>query len=394
MRAVVVRAVWDPRPGGCVSERDRSGGRARVGNHAWRWPEVSTGTVELRGPGPGEVVVRVEACGLCGSDRALCARDADGYMQYAGLVRLPVTPGHEFSGEVVEVGPGVQRVQPGDAVCCDNMSTCGSCGACLRGTSNQCEQLEEIGFTVAGGLAEYVTVPERCCWNVNGILARLGARDGYRAAALVEPAAVAYQGLFLEAGGVPTGGTVVVYGTGPVGLAAIALARQAGAGKVLAFKKRRGESELARQLGADAVFPWEDLHRGGRLPSEVVREWTGGVGADLQVEAAGVYPSTVPEMLRSLAPRGRILLLGRWPSSVSVDLEPLVASSGRVVGSIGHEGARTFPPLIEQIASGTLDLLPMVRRVVGLEQVPEVLREPTWPSGKTLVEPWRSGSAA
>jgi len=386
MRAVVVRGTWEPRPGRFVSDADRVRFRARVGNWAWRWPEVAVEDVPVRSPGPGEVVVRVAACGLCGSDRALCQRDGEGYMRYSGLVRLPVTPGHEFSGEVVDVGPGVQNLRVGDAVCCDNMQTCGICAACVRGASNQCEALEEIGFTTPGGLAEYVTVPERCCWKVEGIVARWGPRDGYRAAALVEPAAVSYQGLFLEAGGVPRDGTVVVYGTGPVGLAAVALARQAGAGQVLAFKRRRADTGLALRLGADAVFVWEDLTREGRSPSEVIRELTGGRGADLQVEAAGAFPDTVPEMLRALAPRGTVVLLGRSARNVSVDFESLISASARLVGSIGHEGARSFPPLIDRMARGALNLLPMVQRVVGLAEAPAVLREEEWPSGKTLVE--------
>jgi len=352
---------------------------------------VSVEEISVRAAGPREVVVRVVACGVCGSDRALCQRDGEGYMRYSGRVELPVVPGHEFSGEVVEVGPGVGKLRVGDAVCCDNMHACGGCRACLSGATNQCRALEEIGFTLPGGLAEYVTVPERCCWQVEGILARLGARDGYRAAALGEPAAVAYQGLFVEAGGVPAEGTVVVYGTGPVGLAAVALARQAGAGRVVAFKRRRQEADLALQVGADAVFAWEDLEREGTPASEVVRELTGGWGAELQVEAAGAFRDTIPEMLRALAPRGRIVLLGRSPEAVHADLELLVASGGRLVGSIGHHGAHTFPPLIEQMARGTLNLLPLIRRVVGLEEVPWVLQEPSWPAGKTLVEPQAAG---
>lgn len=139
-------------------------------------------------------MLRVAACGVCGSDLALCARDEDGYMRYAGRVRLPLVPGHEFAGEVVEVGPGVQRVHPGAVVTCDNIEACGHCAACKAGATNQCTSVEEIGFTKWGGLAEYATVPERCCFNANPIVRALGAGEGYRVVALVEPAAVAYQG--------------------------------------------------------------------------------------------------------------------------------------------------------------------------------------------------------
>lgn len=393
MRAVVIRGSWAPRPGSPESEVDPTRGWARIGNHVWRWPEVSTDDVPLRPPGRGEVVVRVAACGLCGSDTALCQRDGDGYMRYSGQVRLPLVPGHEFSGEVVEVAPEVRRLRVGDPVCCDNMYTCGTCRACLGGVSNQCQALEEVGFTLPGGLAEYVIVSERCCWPVDGILASLGMREGYRAAALVEPAAVAYQGMFLETDGVPAGGTVVVYGAGPVGLAAVALARHAGAGSVLTFKRRREDAELALQMGANAVFAWEDLQQAGVTPSEVVRDLTGGWGAELQVEAAGAFQQTLPEMLRALAPRGRILLLGRSAQRTSLGFEPLVATAGRLTGSIGHEGPSTFPPLVQQMARGSLDLRPMIRRVVGLEEAPRVLAEQAWPSGKTLVEPRPAGDA-
>lgn len=327
------------------------------------------------------------ACGVCGSDRALCAEDVDGYMRYAGRVRLPLIPGHEFSGRVVEVGPGVRRVWPGQAVVCDNIEWCGHCSACRVGATNQCEAVEEIGFTKAGGLAEYVTVPERCCFSVDALTERMGSPEGYRLAALVEPAAVAYQGLFVEAGGIPPGATVVIYGAGVVGLSCAALARSSGARRVVVFKRRRNGEALAHAVGADAVYSWEELEEQGRRPADVVRELTSGRGAELQVDASGDLLRTVPEMLEALAPRGIVLLLGRQAGPVAVPLDLLVSAAGRVVGSLGHAGDHTFPPLVERMARGELDLRPLVTRVVPLEQAPAVLRERDWPVGKTLVEP-------
>ncbi len=331
--------------------------------------------------------MRVAACGVCGSDRALCAQDEEGYMRYAGRVRLPLVPGHEFAGVVVEVGPGVRRVRPGDAVTCDNMVSCGRCAACSAGATNQCAAVEEIGFTVPGGLAEYVTLPERCCFDASRIVRTLGPREGYRVAALVEPVAVAYHGLFVEAGGVPAGGTVVVYGAGVVGLGCAALARRAGAARVLVFKRRRRTTERALALGADAVYAWEDLRAHGRRPADVVRELTGGQGADLQVEASGDMRATVPEMLDALAPRGTILLLGRQAGAVPAELDRLVSAAGRVVGSLGHAGEQVYPPLVDQLARGELDLRPLVARVVTLDGAPQVLGERNPPDGKILVEP-------
>jgi threonine dehydrogenase-like Zn-dependent dehydrogenase len=382
VRAVVIQGTWAPRGSKAPDAR-----AAPPGNRAWRWPQVSVQTVPLRPPGPGEVLVRVAACGLCGSDRALCAEDEDGYMRYAGRVRLPLVPGHEFAGVVVEVGPGVHRVRPGDAVTCDNIVACGHCASCRAGATNQCASVEEIGFTKPGGLAEYAIVPERCCFDANPIVQALGAGDGYRVAALLEPAAVAYQGLFLEAGGVPAGGTVVVYGAGVVGLSCAALARAAGAGQVLVFKRRPGGEDLARAVGAEVVYAWDELQRQGRRPADVVRELTAGHGAELQVEASGALQATVPEMLEALAPRGTVLLLGRQAGAVPVELDRLVSAAGRVVGSLGHAGERTFPPLVERVARGELPLGALVARVVTLDQTPQVLQERLPPAGKTLVEP-------
>ncbi len=163
--------------------------------------------------------------------------DVDGYICYPGYTRLPVVLGHEFAGEVVDAGAGVADLRPGDAVACDNMVWCGRCAACRAGAFNQCQVLEEIGFTTPGGLAEYVRVPARCCWPIASLLGRWPDPQGFEAGALVEPAAVAYQGIFVEAGCVGEGTAAVVYGAGPIGLAAIALIRAAGASPVIAFQR-------------------------------------------------------------------------------------------------------------------------------------------------------------
>ncbi len=382
MRAVVIHGTWAPR-----DARASVGRGTSAGYRAWRWPRPSVERVPVRPPGAGEVLVRVISCGVCGSDRALCAQDEDGYMRYAGRVRLPVIPGHEFAGVVEEVGPEVTALRPGQAVVCDNVEWCGRCPACQAGATNQCEAVEEIGFTKPGGLAEYATVPARCCFSADALVERFGTQQGYRLAALVEPAAVAYQGLFVEAGGVPEGGTVVVYGAGVVGLSCAALARAAGARRIVVFKHRRGGESLAYALGVDAVYAWEALEDSGHRPAQVVLELTGGRGADLQVEASGALQATLPEMLEALAPRSTVLLLGRHAGAVPAVLEALVTSAARLVGSLGHAGERTFPPVVDRMARGELDLRPLLARVVPLDRAVEVLQEDRWPPGKTLVEP-------
>jgi hypothetical protein len=274
------------------------------------------------------------------------------------------------------------------------MVWCGRCASCGAGALNQCASLEEIGFTVPGGLAEYVSVPARCCWPITPLLARWNAPEGFEAGALVEPAAVAYQGIFVEAGGF-AGGAAAVYGAGPIGLASIALLKAAGAAPIVVFQRSAGRRGLAVRLGADAAYSPDELRVRGSRPRDIVMNLTEGRGAALQVEAAGALPDTVPEMLASLAPRGIILLLGRSAKPAALFLDPLQAAAGRIVGSIGHAGDQAFPGVIDMMARGILDLLPMVTDRISLEDVPAVLREGTGlSSGKILVDPQRKAGAA
>lgn len=385
MRAAVIQAEWLPRPGYPASPREREQREARVGSQVWQYPTLCVEEMPIPHAGPDDVVVRTRACGICGSDRHMAQANGDGYMRYPGYTRLPVVLGHEFAGEVVETGTGVANLRPGDAVACDNMVWCGRCATCRAGAFNQCEALEEIGFTLPGGLAEYVRVPARCCWPIAPLLARWTGSEGFEIGALVEPAAVAYQGIFVEAGGVGEDTAVVVYGAGPIGLAAIALARAAGARPVVAFQRSAVRQELARRLGAE-VFSPDDLRTQGQRPRDVVMDRTGGAGAALQVEASGASADTVPEMLASLAPRGTILLLGRSPQPATVFLDSLVVAAARIVGSTGHAGPRAFPGVIEMMARGALDLRPMVTDRVPLEAAPAVLgREGGLGRGKVLV---------
>lgn len=391
MRAAVIRAEWSPRSGYAPTQAEEARRVARVGSQVWRRPSIRVDTTEDPRPGPEEVLVRIRVCGVCGSDRSMVRSDAEGYMMYPGYTGLPVIPGHEFSGEVVEAGSDVTGLRVGAAVACDNMVWCGRCSRCRADAPNQCEFLEEIGFTVAGGLAEHVTVPSRCCWNIAPLIERWGGQ-GFEAGALVEPTAVAYQGIAVEASGFPPGSAVAIFGGGPIGLAALALVRAMGAETVVVFQPSETRQRLARELGADVVANPVELDATGTRPRDLVMELTHGKGAQLQIEAAGALPDTLPEMLASLAPRGKIVLLGRSPRPATVFLDPLQVTASRIIGSIGHAGRHAFPGVIHLMASGRLDLLPMVTARVQLEDVAAVLTGDLVSSGgKTLVQLQQTG---
>lgn len=386
MKALVVEATWDPRPDYPLSDWERETGKALTGASVWRHPRFAVQTVPDPSPGPDEVVIRVKACGVCGSDLHFYETDAEGYILYPGLVKFPVIPGHEFSGEVVAVGKAVQGLRPGDMVASEEMLWCGFCTPCRSGFFNHCANLEELGFTVPGAMAEYVAVQAKYCWKIDAIAERLGdVEKAYEAGALVEPTSVAYNGLFVRAGGFRPGAYVAVFGAGPIGLAAIALARAAGAGKVLAFDVSEPRRAMALQMGADAAFDPREV-----APSEAVRSLTRGEGADVFVEAAGAPTRTLPEMEKALAINGRIVVIGRAAERVPLYLETLQVRRGQIVGSQGHSGDAIFPSVIRMMAAGLIDMTRIITARYPLDRAVEAVeRLRRRVDAKILIQPER-----
>ena len=156
VKALQVTGEWAPRDGYRPAPEEERTRIARSGSMVWREPEFSVRELPEPEPGPGEVLIRVRACGICGSDVHVYERDADGYMRYPGMIGLPVVTGHELAGEVVAVGAGVRDPRPGDPVCAEEIAWCGACVACRSGRLNSCERLGELGFTLDGAHAELV----------------------------------------------------------------------------------------------------------------------------------------------------------------------------------------------------------------------------------------------
>ena len=389
MRALVLRARWEPRDPGADLEVPRADGARRVarrGSQVWREPTIRLETLPDPAPGADEVVIGVRAVGICGSDLHFVERDPDGYMLYPGMVGAPVVTGHEFAGVVEAVGADVRDLAVGDPVCAEEIAWCGECFACRAGRPNNCTRLEELGFTFDGAHAERVVTRARYCWSLGPLLeAGLPADRAFELGALVEPTAVAYIGLFVSAGGFMPGSRVGVIGAGPIGLASIALARAAGAGRILAFEPSEGRRELARAMGADeAVDPT------GFGPGDLAaqaRERTGGRGLDVWVEASGAAGVT-EGMVATLAPGGRAVLLGRGPHRVDLDPEWLIVPGAAIHGSIGHSGSGAFGRVIELLAADRLNLSAMVSRRVDLEGAAGLLDgQPRRDTGKTIVVP-------
>jgi threonine dehydrogenase-like Zn-dependent dehydrogenase len=387
MKGLVVQAVWDPRPDYKVTEWERSTHKAITGSSVWRRPRVVLETVPDPTPGPNDVLLRPRACGICGSDVHFYETDRDGYMLYPGLTRFPVVIGHEFSGEVLEVGSAVRDLKRGDMVTCEEMIWCGECTPCRNGYPNQCQRLEEIGFTIHGAQAERLVVGAKYCWKINALAERYGSADrAYEAGALCEPTSVSYNALFTRAEGFKPGGHVVVFGTGPIGFAAIALARAAGAAKIIAFEVSAMRAELARKVGADVVLSPVDLQKQGTRPRDAIMELTAGEGAAMLVEAAGAQPKTIPEMEEAMAVGGKVVIIGRASERAPVYLEHFQTHAAQIYGSQGHSGYGNFPNVIKLMASGRIDLTPIITsRFALVEGVEAVKKAAKREDGKIMI---------
>ncbi|MBS1252684.1 MAG: scyllo-inosose 3-dehydrogenase [Anaerolineales bacterium] len=384
MKGLVLDAKWEPKPDYDVSEWEKQTGKAIAGSSIWRRPDLEVRDWEDPEPGPHDVVLEVQACGVCGSDMHFYETDEDDYILYPGLTKFPTILGHEFSGKVVEVGKDVTTRKPGDMVTVEEMIWCGRCVPCRNGYPNHCTNLEEIGFTIPGAFANYIAVDEKFCWPIDAIAERLGdERAAYEVGALTEPTCVAYNAMFERAGGFRPGHYVSVFGTGPIGLAAIGLAKAAGAGIIAAFEISPQRLGLAKQVGADYAYDPREVEAG-----EVMMELSKGEGFDFHVEAAGAPHLTVPEMEKALAINGKILQIGRAAQKVPMYLESFQVRRSQFYGAQGHSGHETFPNVIRMVAAGRLDLSPIITSHYDLgETVDAIAKSTERTDGKIMIHP-------
>ncbi len=369
MQALVLDAKWEPKPDYKVSDWEKQTGKAITGSSIWRHPKLEVQKVPDPKPGPDDVLLRIKACGVCGSDIHFYEHDKDDYILYPGLTKFPTTTGHEFAGEVVEVGKNVKSLKVGDMVTAEEMIWCGYCTPCRNGYPNHCENLEEIGFTIPGAFAEYLAIGAKYCWKLDAIAERYGSKEkAFEAGSVVEPTSVAYNGIFPRAGGFAPGAYCAVYGAGPIGLASIALCRAAGAGLVVAFEVSPNRREIAKKLGADYAYDPREV-----VPHKVLMELTKGEGIDMSVEAAGAPDKTIPEMEKSIAISGKMVQIGRAAARVPMYLETLQVRRGQVYGSQGHSGDAIFPSVIRMMASGRLDMTQMITARYDLAKTVEAI---------------------
>lgn len=383
MRAFFVEADYAPRDGYVLSEREKATGRALRGNSVWKNIRGSVTDRPMPVCGDDQVLLKVGAAGICGTDQHLLRKDADGYTMYNGHSKYPIITGHEFAGEIVEIGKNVKKLKVGDLVSVESMHWCGECDACRRGMFNQCRELEEPGLTYDGGFAEYAAVKEKYCYRLNAITEYYGGdkMTAFELGAMVEPTGVAYNGLFVRGGGLRPGGHAVVFGCGPVGLAAIQLLKTAGAAKLIAFESVPARMELAKQCGADYVFD----PTGFNSPDEqaqLLMDMTDGAGISLFAECAGANKFTYPVMAKSLAVGGKTVQIGHTVGITPVDIFNWQWNAATISGSNGQSGQGIYPDVIALMASGRIDMRKMCTGRFNLEDIEEGMKIT---AGKVLV---------
>jgi len=377
MRTVELAAKWDPVKTFKLGAKDIEGELTYLGAQVWRNPEVRVLEKEKPKIKPNEVLIKVKRCGICGSDVHMAQTNADGYILYPGLTAFPVTLGHEFAGEVVEVGVDAfnkrtnKKFEINEPVTVEEMVWCGKCRPCCDGYPNHCERLQEIGFSIDGAFAEFIAVPAKLCWSLKKLEDKVD--DLYKLGSLVEPTSVAYNAVIERGGGIRPGQNVVILGAGPIGIAATKILKSAGAAICIVSEPSPARAKLAKLMGADYVVnPQKENF------VERVKEITDGEGAKLYLEATGLPMMVIDDIQNAIwecrGVNSIVVIVARAEERMPVCGEYFQVKRSNIVGAQGHSGHGTFPNVINLMAAGLCDVSPMVTKEILLDDVPQHLK--------------------
>ena len=301
--------------------------------------------IERPSPGPGDVLVRIRAAGICHSDVHYRAGTS-------GVGTLPQTLGHEVAGVVEEVGETVAGLRPGDRVCLHYLLSCGQCHFCCTGHEQFCPEGKMIGKHVDGGFAEFIAVPAR---NAVRLPAEVSFEHG---AVLMCSSSTSFHAL--RKSRLQPGETAAIFGAGGLGMSAIQLARTMGALQVYAVDINENKLALAESFGAVPV----NARQGD--PVETIRSLTGGRGVDVAIEVIGLR-QTMEQAVRCLAVLGRAALAGISDMPFEIDsYSDLLGREAEVIGCSDHT-LHELEILVEYVRQGRLDLGHVVARSVPLE---------------------------
>lgn len=309
--------------------------------------DIRTVDAPMAASGPGDIVIKVEAAGICGTDRHLFKGE------FPSVPRT--TLGHEFSGLVVDAGDS--DIPAGARVTCDPNTWCGACDQCRRGRVNLCVNNLATGIGRDGGFAEYCAFPASKAHILPDDLDPLFG-------AFCEPLACTLHGM--DIGAAQPGERVLIIGGGVIGLFAVQLARNAGA-DVMLLTRSADKQALGQSLGAERV---------AGVPEQVLDQWP--TGADLVVECAGVC-ATVEMSPRLTRTGGRIVVLGVLPSGQPVSIEPFDLLFREIQMHFSFLNPFTHARASQMIADGDVSIAPLISRRITLDEAPHAIANPPQP---------------
>ena len=302
-------------------------------------------------PGAGEVLVKVAACGICGSD-------VHGYDGTSGRRIPPIVMGHEAAGIIAETGPGVSGFKNGDRITFDSTVYCGECDFCRKGQVNLCDFRQVVGVSCGdyrryGAFAEYVVVPQRILYHLPDSLS-------FPEAAMLEAVSVALHAVRVTE--MCGGETALVIGAGMIGLLTLQAALAAGAGRVMIADVDATRLKMAKEMGAD-----EALHlSGAELIAEIMR-LTAAKGADVVLEAVG-RNETISAAIDSVRKGGTVTLIGNITPEIKLPLQKVVSREIRLQGTAASAGE--YPEAIKLMTAGKIRVKPLISAVSPLDEGP------------------------
>lgn len=332
-----------------------------------RAPGLTVTSVPKPRAGSGEVLIAVRHAGVCGTD--LHIADWDAWAQ--GRLKPPLVIGHEFAGEIVEVGTGVTELTRGQLVTAEGHIICGHCLQCRTGNGHICKNTRIIGVDRDGAFAEFIAMPATNVLPLEGIPTEIGA--------IMDPMGNAFHTVLTAE--IP-GSTVFIVGCGPIGCFAVGIARAAGAARVIASDVNPKRLALARAMGAHVVLNAATEQVVDRVLAE-----TGGEGADVVCEMSGV-PSALHQAFHAVRMGGRVQLLGIPKGEVPVDFANEIIFKGiTVYGVIGRKMYETWHQMRRFLSAGLFDPRPVITHRFPLARIEEAIATiRSGDAGKVILE--------
>ncbi len=319
----------------------------------------------LREIGKNDVLVRVHACGICGTDVHIFHGDEGAAPTPAGTVL-----GHEFAGEVEKIGSDVKDVAVGDKVCVDPNKLCGSCDYCRRGIGHFCTSITGIGTTVDGGFSEYCAVPASQIYKVREHLS-------YAEAAMAEPVSCCLHGI--ELCHIQCGDTVAVIGCGMIGLIMLQLSKLSGAATVIAIEPIAEKREQALNLGADYAFD----PRSGDIKTMLAEN--GITQIDAVIECVG-KPETIEQAVTIAGKYSVVMMFGLTRPDAAIRVKPFEIFKKEITLRSSYINPYTFPAAVKLIENKKIDVHSMIYKEASLRELPDILRDPKkYGAGKHII---------